>query len=551
MSLLRKLHLVKSLLTAALAAPLLMSCYNYDHEEVPVVAEGNKYINMTIAISSGGYPSTRAVPAGGENGDGREAGFYRENDVSGVTLFFYRATDGINADASTAIDYTVYYPVTPITEKRDDPHTSEEDIDDSTRPGMTADEYVFTTGNRLLEPGKINPNDTYHIIAVLNADLSKSGLATLGAMRDYKFDALYSGGLTGDVQSCTNFIMTSEQDFTMTLASLTPTKIAGDDYYTLTDPLRVERLAARIDFETEYGTGKACVGYNNTLASGNRGYEYNVGTWDGSAWSSSDKFVVTAITPFNVNTMTSTNGGEYLIKRLTDDFGTSGTTMYLVDESDAPATDKYCYVLDPDTKAKETATVLGNFVNTLKGTTWLNDDLTTSFSGLAASKYPFQTVEALYAKLHEEGGSDTYSGGLKLISSSVNTGDIVIIGYPMENTLGPNAKLYDYATGLAIEGDYYSGGLSVTPEHIIYYGFLRHQGESSDTYPAYPMITDVTTLKDLTCNPSFPMNFSIVRNNIYRVSIESITPKGPTGPKIMIKIEEEKWRHVDNPKIYI
>ena len=546
MSLLRKLHLVKSLLTAALAAPLLLSCYNYDHEEVPVVAEGNKYINMTIAISSGGYPGTRAVPAGGENGDGREAGFYRENDVSGVTLFFYRATDGINADASTAIDYTVYYPVTPITEKRDDPHTSEEDIDDSTRPGMTADEYVFTTGNRLLEPGKINPNDTYHIIAVLNADLSKAGLATLGAVRDYKFDELYSGGFTGDVQSCTNFIMTSEQDFTMKLSDMTPTKKTSGDYYALTSPLRVERLAARIDFETEFGTGKACLGYNSTLPSGSRGYEYNVGTYSSGSWSSSDKFVVTAITLFNVNTMTSTNGGEFLIKRLTDNL-TSGSTKYLIDEaSGAPATDKYCYVLDPDTKAKETSTVLGNFVNTLKGTTWLNDDLTISFSGLATSKYPYQTVEALYAKLHEQGGSDTNSGGLKLMSGSDNTGDIMIVGYPMENTLGPNAKLYDYATGLAIEGDYYKGGLSGTKSHIVYYGFLRHQGESSSTpYAAYPMTTDLTTLKAMTCNGSYPMNYSIVRNNIYRVSIESITPKG----SLLIKVK--KWDPFIHDYIYM
>lgn len=546
MSLLRKLHLVKSLLTAALAALLLMSCYNYDREEVPIAVGGNKYLNMTISVSASGHSATRAVPAGGENGDGREAGFYRENDVSGVTLFFYRATDGINADASTTIDYIVYYPVTPTTEKRDDPSTPEADIDDTTRPVMTADEYVFTTGDRLLEPGKINPNETYHVIAVLNVDLSKAGLTTLGAVRDYRFDVLYSGGFTGDVQSCTNFIMTSEQDFTMKLSDMTPTRKTSGDYYALTSPLRVERLAARIDFETEFGTGKACVGYNSTLPSGSKGYEYNVGTYSSGSWSSSDKFVVTALTPFNVNTMTSTNGGEFLIKRLTDNL-TSGSTKYLVDEaSGAPATDKYCYVLDPDTKAKETSTVLGNYVNTLKGTSWLNDDLTISFSGLATSKYPYQTVEALYAKLHEQGGLDTNSGGLKLMSGSVNTGDIMIVGYPMENTLGPNAKLYDYATGLAIEGDYYKGGLSGTKSHIVYYGFLRHQGESSGTsYAAYPMTTDMTTLKAMTCNGSYPMNYSIVRNNIYRVSIESITPTG----SLMIKVK--KWDPFTHDYIYM
>lgn len=545
MSLLRKLHLLNCLLTALLAAPLLASCYNYDGEEVPVAIEGNQYLNMTFIVSTGEHPNTRALPAGGENGDGREAGFYRENDVNGVTLFFYRAAAGINADASTEIDYAVYYPVTPTTVKHDDSYTSEADINDTTRPGMTADEYVFTTGNRLLEPGKIDPNETYHVIAVLNDNLSKAGLTTLGAVRDYKFDALYTGGLSGDVQSCANFVMTSEQDYTLKLADLTPTKEAGSDYYTLATPLRVERLTARIDFETEFGTGKACIGYNSSLPSGSRGYEYHVGTYSGGTWSSTDRFVVTAITPFNVNTKTATYGGEFLIKRLTDNL-VSGSTKYLVDEaSGVPASDKYCYVLDPNTEAKESATVMDSYVNTLKGTSWLNNDLTISFSGIAATKYPYQTVEGLYAKLHDQGGSDTNSGGLKLRSGSDNVGDIMIVGYPMENTLGPNAKLYDYATGLAIEGDYYQGGLKT---HMIYYGFLRHQGESSTgIYDAYPMSTDVATLKALTCSPSIPMNYSVVRNNIYRVSIDHITEKG----SLELSIKVKKWDPFIHDYIYM
>ena len=44
------------------------------------------------------------------------------------------------------------------------------------------------------------------------------------------------------------------------------------------------------------------------------------------------------------------------------------------------------------------------------------------------------------------------------------------------------------------------------------------------------------------------MNFGIVRNNIYRVSIEGMDAQEGT---IKIKIEEKHWRHVDNPVIYI
>ena len=44
------------------------------------------------------------------------------------------------------------------------------------------------------------------------------------------------------------------------------------------------------------------------------------------------------------------------------------------------------------------------------------------------------------------------------------------------------------------------------------------------------------------------MNYGIVRNNIYRVTIEQINVVLGT---IKIKLEEKHWRHVDNPTIYI
>ena len=532
----RRIHITSFLLVVVLTLLTCVACSS--HDDAPMEYGGNKYINLSIAVSTSGHAGTRTgeIPAGGENGDGREAGFKRENEVTGVTLFFYEAADGINASDETTISYTVYYPVSPAQVKRDQSPKSESDITDETRPNDSADEYVFTTGDRRLEVNKIIPSKEYHVIAVLNDDLSLEGLTTLGKVRDYRFSTLYSG--KGNAENCTNFVMTSEQDFTLKLSDVTPTVEGKNQYYRLETPLRVERLAARIDFQTEYGSGKVCQGYNSIY----KGYEYNVG-------STADKFVVTAITPFNVYTKSATRGGEYLIKRLTDSFE-SAKIKYLEDEaSGAPETDKYCYVLDPETKDKESAWTSDNMVNTLKGTGGLNDDLTLSFSGKAVDAYPYQTIELLYATLHEQGGSDSYTGGLKLMESSVNTGDIVIIGYPMENTLGPKAKLYDCATGLSIEGDYYQGGFSGTKTHLIYYGFLRHQGESSGSYATYPMTTNLTELQAKTCSASIPMNYSVVRNNIYRVSIESITPRSSTDP--LLKIKVKKWDPYLHAPIYM
>ncbi len=80
----------------------------------------------------------------------------------------------------------------------------------------------------------------------------------------------------------------------------------------------------------------------------------------------------------------------------------------------------------------------------------------------------FQTSAAKYAL--------TVSGG---------TADNMIIAYPKESTLLTASPLYYYATGLAIEGYYYAGDdASKTPTRYVYVGYMRHQGESSASYPA-------------------------------------------------------------------
>ena len=127
------------------------------------------------------------------------------------------------------------------------------------------------------------------------------------------------------------------------------------------------------------------------------------------------------------------------------------------------------------------------------------------------------------------------------------TAEDIIVAYPMENTLRPTSELYYYATGIAIVGYYYVGG-SGAGTRMVYLGYLRHQGDLA----SYDINSSATELsKTATMGETKAMNFGIVRNNIYRVSIESISPITSSDGTIKIKIEEEKWRHVDNPEIYI
>lgn len=177
------------------------------------------------------------------------------------------------------------------------------------------------------------------------------------------------------------------------------------------------------------------------------------------------------------------------------------------------------YVIDPNTAGK-TATSPTYYNNTL---TYLVGIDETNLSLSAATGY-FQAANALYvsstqkAKFTGDGDKDNF-----------------ILCYPRENTLSTSSPLYYYATGVAIEGDYYPAGSAADwtkAKHFIYYGYLRHQGEGTGPY-IIKARTDLSTTETYTT----PMNFSVVRNNLYRISIDKITEKGELELKIMVK----KW----------
>ena len=191
----------------------------------------NSFINLTIAVTNSDMPVTRGTPAGGENGDGREAGFERENAIVGITLILYNADNGINTTANPAIDFVAYYPVSRTTKDAD-----------------TRIEATYTTGNRLVPHNTIDFTKTYRAIVVANADLTGSitaGTSHLNDLRNMTLTNVYSGSPTSMATTCGAFVMSSEQDQTLSFATSTNSRdAAGDYYYDLTNqPLVIERMA--------------------------------------------------------------------------------------------------------------------------------------------------------------------------------------------------------------------------------------------------------------------------------------------------------------------
>ena len=477
----RRTNNLLRLLASLLAVMLLSACVSREDEETfEETAENHliKYINLSITVSTGNYATHRA-PAGGENGDGREAGFERENVVNGITLILYKGS-GLN-DASAKVDYIAYFVTT----------LSSRTAAQTALAGKT-EEAVYTTGNQRLEDGAINTGDTYHAIVIANRNMtSQFPKGTLiSAVRDYPFGASLYSGDAKKPNECNNFVMTSENnDVTINFGTITPTTVGTSGLlYTVITPILIERMAARIDFCTQNGN------YDATYD----GYKYNV------TGASGDMFVLTSVTPFNLY-----NENEYLLKRVQDTWPATITT-YLGDETTSN------YVADPNTG---------------------NKDNTNTFSYLSPLASPMST------DYQQTMTSSTFTDS--------DGKQSIVVGYAKENTLMPTSHLKKYATGLAITGHYYkkTGETTYTDKgERTYYGYLRHQGESTSAYPAksFAALSD-----DETGSASVPMNFGIVRNNIYRVSIESIAPETDETPTVTLNIKVKKWDLFTHATIYM
>lgn len=454
----------------------LASCSTSGDDEWQAGADAVSYINITLSVSAGTEQMTRAnTPAGGEEGDGLENGIdTRENEVDGVTVIFYQNAAGINATpesaAATTMDFVAYYTTT-----RDNTYTPKTG---KHYPG----EIYYTTGEHELSATTLDAEKTYHVIVVANADLTSSinTSSTLADVRDKVQSAIYTG--TGKASDASKFVMTSEEDNVIDFSYSTYDAALNKRTF-LFDNIHIERMAARIDYwanDAEYSE-----------AYDHNGYVYQVGA-------STDHFVLTSITPFNLNT-----GNEYIFKR-TDD----ATNPYLHDETTTNN------VLDP-------------------------------YAAKTDASHPAHLSSTLTSVLASmtDGGYNVTMENQQAAKMTVSSKDNIIICYPKENTVTATTPYYYYTTGLAFEGYYYKNGETTGGERHLYYHFIRHQGESETAYQAWTPAT-LSTAATIGAGPA--MNLGIVRNNIYRVSISGITPES-----LILSIKVKKWDAFTHSYIYM
>ena len=215
------LHTVKGVAGCLLMASLAAGCAQEDIGTAPYDGGGmsvSSYVSLSFASSQS--TPTRANPTGGETGDGQEKGQGYENAITSAVAFFYQGNNGVNSDGSTKIMAVATF-----------------NVENPTEPGNGIDRKYTTT------PQQVDLDDgTYNVLVVANpgADWWTGQSLTLADVGNH----IQTTAWTASGSDYSDFVMTSAADATLTLESN-----SEDD--PATAEVNVERMAARLDYKAE------------------------------------------------------------------------------------------------------------------------------------------------------------------------------------------------------------------------------------------------------------------------------------------------------------
>ena len=208
-------------------ASLAAGCAQEDIDTAPSGGGGmsaSSYVSLSFASQQS--TPTRSNPTGGETGDGQEKGQANEqaneNEIKSAVAFFYQGsgTDGVNSSGTTPIMAVATFNVGSPTE-----------------PGNGIDRTYTTT------PQQVDLDDgTYNVLVVANpgADWWTGQSLTLADVRNH----IQTTAWTASESGYSDFVMTSAADATLTLESNPENDPAKAE-------VNVERMAARLDYKAE------------------------------------------------------------------------------------------------------------------------------------------------------------------------------------------------------------------------------------------------------------------------------------------------------------
>lgn len=481
------------------------------------------YLTLNISFGSG----TRAgTPEGDEDGDGRENGCFHENDIDNICFFIYN--DGGKmfnaANGATTFKFKGY-------------------VDALAFSGATS----YTT-----LPMPINgyrPETGDRIVVVANLGDIRGSNNTIADLRNAQVTKAQSWTASTDIADYDDFAMTSAtEDATNGAVNVTHVGDYADPFQALVE---VERIAARADWVLPLDGG----GNPDVSAYGARYAVDELGT--------KGTLYVKDIRMVNESQMST-----YLIRRTASTVG--GTVTYMGKVAlNGNFPDRY--VIEPlTTQKKGSSPISGSTLTTWFGSTSFANSKLPSFFPVGTD---YDVNTNVTGKYFEADGNKCYTLGYLM----ENTMDIdqqnnnVRTGVELKCVFVPE-KIYTYSAGLNLVAGPYSYG-----RNFYYLQNLddRTQSLFFDTAAdrtAYIAANPTVRHKDIdylggVCyyyiwlkyadsgkisdEGTYPMEYAVVRNNIYRIKIEQVLSIGTatpeTTPRELIKVRQ--WNKRVQPVI--
>lgn len=228
----RKGNRIYGIITVLLLSLGACSLIHDDPEELGYREDGSAYAYVSLTIHTGTAGNvTRANPTGGETGDGYEDGQTYENAVSNLTLFFYPAALGDGGVNRDNVNFTAKVYIDQMGTSMD---------------GIQPIDKTFTVGP--VKVDGLKTNQQYHVLAVANAGKEfGSDITDLNGLRGKTISPVYTYNPDAtDLQDVySNFVMASEGDEHPVL------EISSENRETnpATTTINLERLVARVDYQ--------------------------------------------------------------------------------------------------------------------------------------------------------------------------------------------------------------------------------------------------------------------------------------------------------------
>lgn len=546
-----------------------------DYTEVVEEARANETIvvlDLTIgadvhATRAASGRQNRALPMGGENGDGREFGADFENAVTNISLYTYMNPSGIDSDADTEVKRIIYID-------------NVDDVD-----GVTTTEV----GDKIVKhiPLKRSMLEGYsygygyQFVVVANMGNVATPPTTLGDLRDMLVEHAWTGTAGAAKSTYKAFVMSNEKN------SLYYERAGTKDNPHIIS-VDIERVAARLDFCSNgcnrlLGPGGDAV---SPLSSKKPCIEYTAR--DGV---DVGKVYVTHVRPFNVM-----QKPTYLIKRSAL---TSGETPVYLKNEVAYNEDKFAYVVDPLTWTKAVKPAANEPANL---NTWYGS---TRYSQVNAA-YASDDAYCVHVNKADDANGFNAQKGYSHVNKTEDTNngftDFYVLDYANENTMPVGATTHEVATGYVVRAVYAPNNVFTDAELTVrisytlgnidlyrYRPMLTSFSESRCVYfdneaaaqaygkkfPAVPFKVEkfekgvcyyITYLRHDNGNDYAPfspdvtpMEYGIVRNNIYRLKCSFTGPGYPTIPPtpsfeplgIKPYIFVRRWYQINHPELVI